>query len=1033
MASVYEVTHTVLATRHALKVLHNATSRVRDRLIREGKMQAHLDPRHVVPVTDVLDVNGSPALLMPYVAGCSLSDLLNEHRPSPAECAALFRPIVVGVGHAHAAGIVHRDIKPANVLLEIQHGKVAIRVADFGLGRGIEADALQTSEGLFLGTPAYASPEQFIDASSVDTRADLWSLGALLYELVVGHPPFAGATGPEVRRAVLAGEVDLGKVPEPWSSLVAGLLTEDVDQRIATAGLILKALDDGLGTGPLLAEGAIGQVITRLVTQAEAGQEPWFDASGNAGGNTGATLAPSVFNPHATSPTIDLDLQAPTLSPHQSIAHNLPSHRTPFIGRSADLAALASAVDHATVVSVVGTGGVGKTRLALEYAWTSLQRWTGGVAFCDLVDARGLESVLGAIARALDVPLPKGDISERLSHAIAGRGHCLIILDNVEQVADVTAELLADWLKRTNNAHFVLTTRVRIGLASEHELPLEPMVPIDSAALFIARARVAKPAFSPLKAEKIAIEELVALLDHLPLAIELAAARVRVAGPRKLLTRMSSRFRVLASSSGRDKRQATLRATLDWSWELMTPAEQGAFAQMAVFERGFDLEAAEAIIDVQHVDDGAWTLDLVQALVDQSMLRAQDNERFSMLVSVHEYAQIKLDESNERAVTEQRHGEWYAQLGTPESLNAMVGHHGAQSRQHLLDEVDNLLVANRRAVDHSNNQIAANTALAAWVSVTLTVPLAVGLRVFKRTLALPNLTTEQRARLLERAGFAAWSNGDNEEAATHFEQGLQAARAVNSPHLTATILTHQAFVCEHSGQTDDAKHLFEQAIATAPDDGHPIARGRALHGLGNLEQLCGDLDNAQLHLDQALEIHTTFGDERSAAKALGFLGNLSFQRGQLDAAEDHYRSAHTIYTGMRDRRSASWALGNVGVVHAERGDVELACDTFEEALQVHQEVGDRRTAGVVMNNLAEMYRLLGRRARARSLFQQSLAVNREVGSLQFEGIVLGNLGSMLREDGQLDTALDLLNQAIRCMQAAGDVWSEADTWVEWPA
>ena len=225
--------HAVLGTLHALKVLHFSDQGLQERLLREGRVQARLDPDHVVPVTEVVRVGGVSALVMPLIEGCSLAELLSAHRPSEGEATALIGGIVAGVAAAHAIDVVHRDLKPANVLLDLRAGAVGVRVADFGLAT--DADATLTRTGSFLGTPAYAAPEQQRDATAAGPRADLWSLGVIWYELLAG------------RRPAEDRPLDLDAIPPRWRESIRALLQPDPDARTATIGEVAAALGSDPG------------------------------------------------------------------------------------------------------------------------------------------------------------------------------------------------------------------------------------------------------------------------------------------------------------------------------------------------------------------------------------------------------------------------------------------------------------------------------------------------------------------------------------------------------------------------------------------------------------------------------------------------------------------------------------------------------------------------------------------------------------------------------------------------------------------
>ena len=291
----------------------------------------------------------------------------------------------------------------------------------------------------------------------------------------------------------------------------------------------------------------------------------------------------------------------------------MPAERDAFVGRREPLTELVRRLDAgARLVSIIGLGGAGKTRLVTRFGWEALGRFPGGVWFCDLSEARSLDGILFAVSQGLDVPLGKEDPIAQLGHAVAGRGKCLLILDNFEQVARHAEETLGRWLNRASEARFLVTTREVLGLPGEEVLALKPLVPSDAAALFVLRAGAVKPGFAPSAEDEAAIAPLVKLLEGLPLAIELAAARVRVMPPRMLLLRMSERFKLLSSTGGRLDRQATLRAVFDWSWDLLSLAEKAALAQLSVFEGGFTLESVEAVLDLSTDENAPWPLDAIK-------------------------------------------------------------------------------------------------------------------------------------------------------------------------------------------------------------------------------------------------------------------------------------------------------------------------------------------------------------------------------------------------------------------------------------
>ncbi len=248
-AQVWAVRHSVLGTRHALKVLIWADPDLQRRLLREARAQATLRHPNIVPVSDVLEGGGSPGLLMPLIEGPALDELLREYRPTTEEAVALIRAVATGVGHAHASGFAHRDLKPGNVMMEINEaGGLTPRVADFGLVKG-ESDRDRTRTGVVMGTITYAAPEQLLDSSAADDRADLWSIGVMLFELLKGQRPFQGRTLTAVQQAHEQGP-DLSGIEEPLASVLHELLQPDPELRRLSCADLLARLPEGEALGP---------------------------------------------------------------------------------------------------------------------------------------------------------------------------------------------------------------------------------------------------------------------------------------------------------------------------------------------------------------------------------------------------------------------------------------------------------------------------------------------------------------------------------------------------------------------------------------------------------------------------------------------------------------------------------------------------------------------------------------------------------------------------------------------------------------
>lgn len=687
--------------------------------------------------------------------------------------------------------------------------------------------------------------------------------------------------------------------------------------------------------------------------------------------------------------------------------HSLPAERDAFVGRGHELQSLSRLFARgARLVSVLGIGGGGKTRLAQHFGWSHLGDFGGSVWFCDLAAARGPDGIVHAVAAGLGITLDGDDAVQRLSHAIAGRGDCLLVLDNFEQVARHAPATLGAWLDRAPQASFLVTTREVLGLPGEVTLALAPLPGGEAQALFMRRAAAARAGIEPAAEDRAAITQLVSLLDGLPLAIELAAARVRVMTPRALLARMSERFRVLASSGGRHDRQATLRATFDWSWDLLGAAEKGALAQISVFEGRFTIEAAEAVVDLgvlQGDADGAvaslpWTLDLLQSLVDKSFLRlatlghpgaaaghrrpgvADGEGRFELLGSVRAYAAEHLATPGRMpgsgpecaAATARRHGAWYAALGPQRVIED-----GAA-------DLDDLAAACRRAVVAGEPGIAAGALEGAWAALQLQGPFSAAVDLARSAAAMPSL------------------------------QGAEAARV---GAVLATAL-------DAIGERDAALPLCTEALATALRCRATRCAAEAGVTLGNLHWSRGDADAATAALRDALTLARQADEPRAEIGALNALGTVAFERGLLEEARGHYEAALARAEALGDRRWQGGLRGNLGNLHASQGQMDIARGHCEAALAAASALGDRQREGNQLCNLGMMELIQGRLPQAEAACAQGLAVAIDLGHVRLQAIVGCNAGLVSEAQGDATQAEAHFRRALQVAQQLGDARSQ---------
>ena len=579
------------------------------------------------------------------------------------------------------------------------------------------------------------------------------------------------------------------------------------------------------------------------------------------------------------------------------------------------------------------------------------------------------------LARVLGISPGGEEPVARLGRALAGRGRCLLVLDNFEQLVACAPQTIGAWRAAAPEAILLVTSRVRLGLDDEQTLRLGELAPADAEALFVARARAVHPGLVVDEAARQSIAALVGLLDGLPLAIELAAARARIMSPQAMQARMHQRFQLLRGEQG------TLQGAIDWSWALLSPWEQAAFAQCGVFEGGFTLEAAEAVVDLSGWPDAPWLPDVLQGLVDASLLRSLDAPgtqtapRLGMFLSLQAYARQHLAAQPDlHDATTRRHAAYYAQLhsragNTPETT---------QWRWALLAELDNLLCAHRHSLALGDLEHAGQVALHAAFALLGRAPAQLSCALLEPTIArlsdaaLPPHLQQLRLRLEERL----------------------------------------ALVYRDQGRTQDAIRLLEQLQAAWTAHDKPASRVSVLGELGMMHQRTGRPAEAQAALDEALRLARAAGLTEYEGGMLERQGALLISAGRLPEAEPYYRQALAIARAHGFRKLEGSVLGNLALIPRDQGRLDEALDLLQQALDIALERGDQQTESNLRSYLAGLVIDLGYLSVAEQNYQTALRIHRRSGALRLEGVVLGNLAVLYTHQDRLPEALAALERAL---------------------
>jgi predicted ATPase/class 3 adenylate cyclase len=606
---------------------------------------------------------------------------------------------------------------------------------------------------------------------------------------------------------------------------------------------------------------------------------------------------------------------------------NLPAQLTSFVGRETEVAELRGLLDGgARLVTLTGPGGTGKTRLGLRVATSATDRYPDGVFFADLSMTSDPADVGPAIARSLRlVDQPGRSIEDALADHLRDRT-LLLVIDNLEQVIE-SASLIADLLRAAPHVAIIATSRGPLRVAGEHEYAVPPLGLADdegedpatltarapAIALFVERAVAARPDFRLTDANATHVAAICARLDGLPLAIELAAARVRLLPPEAILARLEHSLDLL-DRGGRDlpARQQTLRGAISWSHDLLEPPIRQLFARMSVFSGGARLEEIETV-DVAAGSVGTDVLDGVAELADQSLLKQSEQHgepRFTMLQTVREFAGEQLAASTEREAVRLAHAETYlalAERAAPE----LIGVDQRPWLDRLEHEHDNLRAAIAWSFEVADSERALRLVTAPWRFWHMRGHLIEARDAIDSAIAMPGAADHPvaLARAHSAAGGIAYWLGDPASSRRHYRIALEIAQGLDDRRLLAEALT------------DGAMSADPDALLT------PEGMAQAAEG-------------AMAGLDEALSIYRDLGDRRGEAAALWTIGTARTFLDDLDGAESALDESVVLSRDSGDMFHAGWSTFMLGSIARQRGDVARASTLTRDALLLFTEVRD---------------------------------------------------------------------------------------------
>ncbi|MCC6802766.1 MAG: protein kinase [Anaerolineae bacterium] len=925
MGDVFRGVDNQTRTPVAIKLLKPelATQDMVQRFMREGETLRQLNHPNIVKLLDAVNDHGMYYLIMELVEGGSLDDILKRTPVLPVnEVLNIALDLADALTRAHRLNIIHRDIKPANVLLA-KDGM--LRLTDFGIARVIGSSI--TEVGSVLGTVAYIAPE-VLQGQPADARSDIWSMGLMLFEMLIGEHPFKSyqQSGGLLYAIINATLPDLETlrpdVPDALVDVINRMLAKDPAERIPRMRLVGAELEAILNNDRDTA--AFATEATQLVVKIAPGSR--FET------------------PHAT--------------PSSAIRHNLPLQTTPFVGREAELSELENILRDQSVrlLTIVGPGGMGKTRLSLEVAGSFLKPahaqplFEQGIYFIDLAPVNSPEHIVGAAAEAVGYAFQQDgrDPTQQLLDFLHGK-NMLLIMDNFEHVI-AGRMLVQDILQFASSVKILVTSREKLNLNAETVFVLSGMgfptweTPADAleygaVKLFVQSAQRVRRDFQLATDDLPYVARICRLVQGTPLGILLAAAWLEVLTPREIVDEISRSFDFLETEMhDLPERQRSLRAVFEYSWNLLAEAERGLFAQFSIFRGGFTRDAALRITGTN--------LRALTLMVNKSLLR-RDNEsgRYDIHELLRQYAEEKLAQSADASAAHAAHSRYYLELLV--QLTPKLKGYGQLEALNLIDtDFENVRVAWTWAVEQSDAALVEPAIEGLYLYLWFRNRVMDGEQLFGAARRVWQ-TAGDDPSLLAGKLLVRYPQGDE---LARFRTGLaiaerhgDAAEVAFCRRLVGHWLSHTEY------NQDEGIPVLEASLRGYRALGNKFCAAQVLDDLGWSHMLMLDRVGQEPIVRESLDLRREIGDKIGIANSLRNMGGA--HGGFFDASDRAYtfwQEAKGIAYEMNDRLGVAWNASLQSANLIFKAEYDRADALIDEGLPHAADINDPVVKGFLL-------------------------------------------------------------------------------------
>jgi len=706
----------------------------------------------------------------------------------------------------------------------------------------------------------------------------------------------------------------------------------------------------------------------------------------------------------------------PPLKTLDARVHNLPIQSTSFVGREREMQEVKTLLRSSRLVTLTGSGGAGKTRLALQVGADEIDDFADGVWLVELAPLTDPRLVPQQLASLFGVREESGaEFLATLVKALKDK-ELLLLLDNCEHVLEASARLCDAFLAGCAKVRILATSREALRVSGEATFRVPSLAVPDAGTkvavgsltqyaavrLFIDRALAVQSSFHTDSRNAGAIVSICYHLDGIPLAIELAAARVRSMSVHDINERLDERFRLLTGGARTAlPRQQTLRAALEWSYNLLSAAERALLCRLSVFSGGSTLLAAEQVCCGAGVD-APEVLDLLTALVDKSLLLMEERQtttRYRFLETVQQYARDRLREEDQEPPWRTRH------LGHFLAL--------AEEARPQLQGKDQHAWLDRLEAEHDNLRSALKHASLPGADPVIGLRLAAAMSLFwgargyftegrgwlsAMLAAVPDGSADAiRATALNGAGILAWQQGDFAASSELQERSLAIRRSLGDRNGVANALIGLGLVAKDQNQYERARELQQESLSIHRELGNRRGTAVALANLATISGAIGQFTIAEAQFAESSEIFRALGDKQGIAMSLHSIGYFAYQQGNHASAQTHQEQSLALWRELGDRRGVALALGNLGQTVAALGDHFRARLLQEESLEIRRALGDRRGIAIALSDLGEVFAGQGNHVRARALYRESLSISWPLGDRLCVAEALEGLAASLRE------------------------------------